>query len=78
MCLIPTQELGAQAKFSGDGGLITFMYPEGERPGTHSDRLALGFRTKSKDAVIARIDSIESKDYIEMEIVSQGFTFPCK
>ncbi|XP_070578769.1 neurexin-3-like isoform X11 [Ptychodera flava] len=59
---------GTQAKFEGSGGMITFMYPEGERPGTHSDRLAVGFRTRSRNAVIARIDSIESKDYIEMEI----------
>ncbi|XP_077861807.1 neurexin-3 [Saccoglossus kowalevskii] len=59
---------GTKADFSNNGGLITFTYPERSRPTTYSDRLAIGFRTKSSDAVLARIDSSSSDDYIEVEI----------
>ena len=56
--------------FQNDGGLITFTYPEGSQPNKKKDIITLGFVTKQKDAILARIDSDDSSDYIEMEIVS--------
>ncbi|XP_078001036.1 neurexin-3-like [Glandiceps talaboti] len=66
---------GTRATFGKDGGIVTFTYPEGERPGPEADMLALGFRTKSANAVLARIDSDASKDFIELEIDGSGTLF---
>ncbi|XP_046998627.1 neurexin-1 isoform X1 [Schistocerca americana] len=52
-----------------DRGLLTFQYPEGHRPEMKSDVLALGFITGQEDAVLLRVDSGTSNDYMELEIV---------
>ncbi len=46
------------------------MFPEDRRPEMKSDLLALGFVTDKDDAVLFRVDSGTSNDYLELEIVS--------
>jgi len=57
-------------EFGPGRGLITFTYPEDRRPEMKSDVIALGFITNKEDAVLLRIDSGTSNDYMELEIVS--------
>lgn len=49
---------------------MTYVFPEERRPEMKSDVLALGFITDQEDAVILRVDSGTSNDYMELEIVS--------
>ena len=57
-------------EFGQDIGLVTFEYPEGQYQDKHKDLLALGFMTKQKDdATILRLDSANSNDYLELEVV---------
>ncbi|KAG8236177.1 hypothetical protein J437_LFUL013443 [Ladona fulva] len=53
----------------GDGGLITYTFPEEHRPQTKGDTLAVGFSTSVEDSVLVRVDSGVSHDYLELEIV---------
>jgi hypothetical protein len=56
------------------GGLVTFSFPISTWPDTRRDQLALGFHTTQSDAVLIRIASGSSTDYIELELVrSIGF-----
>jgi hypothetical protein len=57
-------------EFGPGRGLITYTYPEDRRPEMKSDVIALGFITNKEDAVLLRIDSGTSNDYMELEIVS--------
>ncbi|XP_076046488.1 neurexin 1 isoform X2 [Oratosquilla oratoria] len=56
-------------EFGPGSGVVTFEYPEGRWPDAHRDLLALGFMTTQDDAVILRLDSANSNDYMELEIV---------
>jgi len=47
------------------------VYPEERRPEMTDDSIALGFMTSKEDAVILRMDSATSNDYMELEIVSK-------
>jgi len=49
--------------------LLTYTFPEERRPEMKSDMLALGFITNKEDAVLFRVDSGTSNDYMELEIV---------
>lgn len=55
--------------FGTDGGAIIYTYPEDRQPETKTDMIALGFSTTQKDAVLVRINSHMSDDYLEMELV---------
>lgn len=57
-------------EFGPGRGLITYTYPEDRKPEMKSDVIALGFITNKEDAVLLRIDSGTSNDYMELEIVS--------
>lgn len=57
-------------EFGPNRGLITYVFPEDRRPEMKSDVLALGFVTTKEDAVLLRVDSGTSNDYMELEIVS--------
>ena len=58
-------------EFGSSSGLVTFQYPEGQYQDKHKDLLALGFMTKQlDDATILRLDSANSNDYMELEVVS--------
>lgn len=57
--------------FGKGGGLITYTWPNNERPSTRTDRLAVGFSTTIKDGILVRIDSAPRLgDYIMLHIVS--------
>ena len=51
--------------------MITYEFPPGQRPDSTADNFALGFRTTQRDAILFRVDSKLSNDYIEMELVSK-------
>ncbi|XP_075315196.1 neurexin 3b isoform X3 [Odontesthes bonariensis] len=58
--------------FGKGGGLITYTWPNNERPSTRTDRLAVGFSTTIKDGILVRIDSAPRLgDYIMLH-VEQG------
>ncbi|KAM9703234.1 neurexin 3b isoform 14-T14 [Menidia menidia] len=55
--------------FGKGGGLITYTWPNNERPSTRTDRLAVGFSTTIKDGILVRIDSAPRLgDYIMLHI----------
>ncbi|XP_041418408.1 neurexin-1 isoform X22 [Xenopus laevis] len=55
--------------FSKGGGQITYTWPPNDRPSTRADRLAVGFSTFQKEAVLVRVDSSSGLgDYLELHI----------
>ncbi|XP_041107733.1 neurexin-1-beta-like isoform X27 [Polyodon spathula] len=55
--------------FGRGGGLITYTWPPNDRPSTRADRLAVGFSTQLKDAVLVRVDSSSGLgDYLQLHI----------
>uniref|UniRef100_A0A8C5FKN4 Neurexin 1 n=1 Tax=Gadus morhua TaxID=8049 RepID=A0A8C5FKN4_GADMO len=64
-------DAGTTYIFGRDGGLITYTWPPNDRPSTRADRLAVGFSTHLKDAVLVRVDSSSGLgDYLKLQIVS--------
>lgn len=57
-------------EFGPGRGLITYTFPNDRRPEMKRDTVALGFVTSVNDAVLLRIESATSNDYLEIEIVS--------
>ena len=51
-------------------GLIRYYYHEDRRPDTRADVLSFGFISPLVNAVLLRIDSEASNDYLEVEMVS--------
>ena len=51
-------------------GLIRYDYKEGSLPDTRADVLSFGVVTPTSDAVLFRVDSRTSNDYIEAELLS--------
>ncbi|KAJ8963150.1 hypothetical protein NQ318_018615 [Aromia moschata] len=56
-------------EFGPNRGIITYTFPEDNRPEMQEDTIAIGFITTKSDAVLLRIVSGTSNDYIEMYIV---------
>ena len=56
-------------EWKGKTGLIKYRL-HSSNPDTERDSLALGLITPSAQAVLLRIDSSSSNDYLEVEIVS--------
>ncbi|XP_030626536.1 neurexin-1a-like isoform X8 [Chanos chanos] len=55
--------------FGREGGLITYTWPPNDRPSTRADRLAVGFSTQLKEAVLVRVDSSSGLgDYLKLHI----------
>uniref|UniRef100_A0A3B3Q3P3 Neurexin 2 n=1 Tax=Paramormyrops kingsleyae TaxID=1676925 RepID=A0A3B3Q3P3_9TELE len=55
--------------FGRGGALITYTWPPNDRPSTRADRLALGFSTQLKEAVLVRVESASGLgDYLELHI----------
>ncbi|XP_046699539.1 neurexin-1-beta-like isoform X25 [Silurus meridionalis] len=55
--------------FGREGGKITYTWPPNDRPSTRADRLALGFSTQLKDALLIRVDSSSGLgDYLKLHI----------
>ncbi|XP_026132722.1 neurexin-1a isoform X3 [Carassius auratus] len=62
-------DLGTTYIFGRDGGLIVYTWPPNDRPSTRADRLAVGFSTQQKDAVLVRVDSSSGLgDYLQLQI----------
>ncbi|KAI7799467.1 putative neurexin-3b-beta-like [Triplophysa rosa] len=65
-----SSQAGATYIFGKGGGLITYTWPNNERPSTRTDRLAVGFSTTIKDGILVRIDSAPRLgDYIMLHIL---------
>ncbi|XP_026132742.1 neurexin-1a-beta isoform X21 [Carassius auratus] len=61
--------VGTTYIFGRDGGLIVYTWPPNDRPSTRADRLAVGFSTQQKDAVLVRVDSSSGLgDYLQLQI----------
>nr|XP_022912901.1 neurexin-1-like isoform X2 [Onthophagus taurus] len=56
-------------EFGPNRGIITYTFPEDRRPEMQEDTISLGFVTTKSDAVLLRIISGTSNDYVELEIV---------
>jgi len=59
-------------EFSGRGGVITYNYPEDKQPDTKGDSLTLAFISGMSDAILVRIDSSQSSDYLMLKL-TKGF-----
>lgn len=69
--LFPTPNTESVAyEFGAGRGLIQYQFPSGNQPDTEEDNIALGFITLKADAVLLRIESSNTQDYFELEIVS--------
>lgn len=55
--------------------MIQYTFPPGRQPESEADSIALGFITTKTDAVLLRIESSTTQDYMELEIVYL-FTLP--
>ncbi|XP_076318595.1 neurexin 1-like [Tachypleus tridentatus] len=56
-------------EFGSGSGIITFRHSPNRSPDTKTDLLALGFITFNDRAVLVRIDSGTSNDYLQVEIM---------
>ncbi|XP_058809693.1 neurexin-3-like [Phymastichus coffea] len=56
-------------EFGPGRGLVTYTFPPERRPDMKRDTLAMGFITTVNEAVLLRIESASSNDYLEIEIV---------
>ncbi|XP_054001780.1 neurexin-1 isoform X3 [Hylaeus anthracinus] len=56
-------------EFGAGRGIITYTFPPDRRPEMKRDTVALGFVTSVNDAVLLRMESADSDDYLEIEIV---------
>ncbi|KAL4612984.1 neurexin-1a isoform X14 [Arapaima gigas] len=62
-------DAGTTYIFGRDGGLIVYTWPPNDRPSTRSDRLAIGFSTQLKEAVLVRVESSSGLgDYLQLHI----------
>lgn len=61
-------------EFGSNKGMIQYMFPPGKQPDTEEDSIALGFITTKSDAVLLRIESSTTQDYMELEIVINVIT----
>lgn len=60
---------GVAYTFGHSGGLIVYSFPDYELPDARRDELAVGVVTAQRSAVVLRVVSGSSSDYIEMELV---------
>ncbi|XP_041841357.1 neurexin 2b isoform X6 [Melanotaenia boesemani] len=55
--------------FGRGGALITYTWPPNDRPSTRADRLAVGFSTQLKEAILVRVESAKGLgDYLQLHI----------
>ncbi|XP_072302286.1 neurexin-2-like isoform X9 [Eucyclogobius newberryi] len=55
--------------FGKGGALITYTWAPNERPSTRADRLAVGFSTQQKDAILVRVESTHGLgDFLQLHI----------
>ncbi|XP_073690414.1 neurexin-1a isoform X2 [Garra rufa] len=64
-------DAGTTYIFGREGGLITYTWPPNDRPSTRADRLAMGFSTHLKEALLVRVNSSSGLgDYLKLHIVN--------
>ncbi|XP_064550365.1 neurexin 1 isoform X2 [Drosophila montana] len=56
-------------EFGNNKGMVQYSFPENSQADTEEDNIALGFITTKPDAVLLRIESATTQDYMELEIV---------
>ncbi|XP_030369274.1 neurexin-1 isoform X3 [Scaptodrosophila lebanonensis] len=56
-------------EFGNNKGIVQYNFPESMQADTEEDNIALGFITTKTDAVLLRIESATTQDYMELEIV---------
>ncbi|KAJ3589192.1 hypothetical protein NHX12_010039 [Muraenolepis orangiensis] len=57
------------AQLAFGGALITYTWAPNERPSTRADRLAVGFSTMQKDAILVRVESTHGLgDFLQLHI----------
>ncbi|XP_036379307.1 neurexin 2a isoform X3 [Megalops cyprinoides] len=55
--------------FGRGGALITYTWPPNDRPSTRADRLAVGFSTQLREAILVRVESASGLgDYLQLHI----------
>uniref|UniRef100_A0A8C7BIU4 Neurexin 2 n=1 Tax=Neovison vison TaxID=452646 RepID=A0A8C7BIU4_NEOVI len=65
----PCNHPGTTYIFGKGGALITYTWPPNDRPSTRMDRLAVGFSTHQRSAVLVRVDSASGLgDYLQLHI----------
>lgn len=52
-----------------EGGIVTVNFPHGHQIDTKSDTLSFGIMSRQEDAVVLRVDSGTTGDYMELQIV---------
>lgn len=68
VCFFFTESISYE--FGTERGLITYTFPPERRPEMKRDTVAMGFITTVNSAILMRIESASSNDYLEIEIVS--------
>ncbi|XP_063058329.1 neurexin 2a [Engraulis encrasicolus] len=62
-------EPGTTYIFGKGGALITYTWAPNERPSTRADRLAVGFSTQQRDAILVQVESTAGLgDYLQLHI----------
>ncbi|KAH8276780.1 hypothetical protein KR026_000655 [Drosophila bipectinata] len=56
-------------EFGNNKGMLQYTFPENAQADTEEDNIALGFITTRPDAVLLRVESATTQDYMELEIV---------
>ncbi|XP_017131362.1 neurexin-1 isoform X2 [Drosophila elegans] len=56
-------------EFGNNKGMVQYAFPENAQADTEEDNIALGFITTRPDAVLLRVESATTQDYMELEIV---------
>ncbi|KAH8243604.1 hypothetical protein KR032_008763 [Drosophila birchii] len=56
-------------EFGNNKGMVQYTFPENAQADTEEDNIALGFITTRPDAVLLRVESHTTQDYMELEIV---------
>ncbi|XP_047536849.1 neurexin-1 isoform X1 [Vanessa atalanta] len=56
-------------EFGPGRGIITYTFPPSAVADTETDKVAVGFVTSKSDAVLLRIESSNTQDYMQMEII---------
>nr|XP_034833852.1 neurexin-1-like isoform X2 [Maniola hyperantus] len=56
-------------EFGPGRGIITYTHPPSAVADTETDKVAVGFVTSKSDAVLLRIESSNTQDYMQMEII---------
>lgn len=55
-------------EFTGTGGVITYSFPDTKFPDTKADQLTVAFITLASRAVLVRVNSAQSNDFLEMRL----------